>query len=402
MTSYNPFEKSYRKSMFVYEEIEDKGKKLEEKILWHENNNFESLVEKKDNLLKRSSELSDEENALKYKREELERMMPLASSGFLISPFTLFSKTSREARRKSKELGFEISKIESRIKEKQDKRKSLRAIIINIDNQISNFESFDISAGKRKLADLKVEMDYAKRALVISNMQFRKAEEKLKPLVDRLENFEQELAGKEDEKMKLYNLKGRLEDAGNGYERKQVHEMIEEAFGHGSPSVVEKSIKNSISSLERSIKKLEGRIKKEAEAMLKHYDKIIVDGNNMCYEGREFVGISPILKFIEACDPAIDILVVFDSDIRGLLKSNSDGVRNRFGEHVDVHIVASKEKADETIISIAEQSEVNYILSNDRFIEYFDRDPVKNGRIIRHEILSSTLIVHDLDISVRF
>lgn len=402
MASYNPFEKSYRKSMFVYEEIEDKGKKLEEKILWHENNNFESLVEKKDNLLKRSSELSDEENALKYKREELERMMPLASPGFLISPFSLFSKTSREARRKSKELGFEISKIESRIKEKQDERKSLRAIIINIDNQISSFESFDVSASKRKLADLKVEMDYAKRALVISNMQFRKAEDKLKPLVDRLENFEQELARKEDEKKKLYNLKGRLEDAGNGYERKQVHEMIEEVFGHGSPSVVEKDIKISILSLERSIKKLEGRIKKEAEAMLKHYDKIIVDGNNMCYEGGEFVGISPILKFIEACDPAIDILVVFDSDIRGLLKSNSDGVRNRFSEHVDVHIVASNEKADETIISIAEQSEGNYILSNDRFIEYFDRDPVKKERIIRHEILGSTLIVHDLDISSKY
>lgn len=66
------------------------------------------------------------------------------------------------------------------------------------------------------------------------------------------------------------------------------------------------------------------------------------------------------------------------------------------------HIVASKQLADETILDIASNNKFDYVLSNDRFGEYLDKDVVRNDRLIKHEIVKGKVIIHDLDINCNY
>jgi hypothetical protein len=43
-----------------------------------------------------------------------------------------------------------------------------------------------------------------------------------------------------------------------------------------------------------------------------------------------------------------------------------------------------------------------YVLSNDRFAEYAEKPAVRDGRVLRHEILNGRILVHDLDVAASF
>ncbi|MCS7167106.1 MAG: hypothetical protein RMI91_07990 [Gemmatales bacterium] len=67
-----------------------------------------------------------------------------------------------------------------------------------------------------------------------------------------------------------------------------------------------------------------------------------------------------------------------------------------------VHVVPSRQSADETILRIAERKPQCYVLSNDRFAEYPDSRIVREDRLTRHTILDGCMIIEDLDIEVHF
>jgi hypothetical protein len=49
-----------------------------------------------------------------------------------------------------------------------------------------------------------------------------------------------------------------------------------------------------------------------------------------------------------------------------------------------VHVVASRAKADETILDAAYEPTV-WVISNDRYGDYCEKAPVKEQRVVRHE-----------------
>jgi len=79
------------------------------------------------------------------------------------------------------------------------------------------------------------------------------------------------------------------------------------------------------------------------------------------------------------------------------LQRDDSEIRQLFDDDVDTHIVATKTKADETILKLATDDQ-SYVISNDRFAEFKDKRPVNDKRVIRHEIVSGKVFIPDLSI----
>lgn len=43
-----------------------------------------------------------------------------------------------------------------------------------------------------------------------------------------------------------------------------------------------------------------------------------------------------------------------------------------------------------------------YVISNDRFRDFTDKDAVSCQRLIRHDIVAGKVLIHDLNLSVAF
>ena len=95
------------------------------------------------------------------------------------------------------------------------------------------------------------------------------------------------------------------------------------------------------------------------------------------------------------------VIVVFDSGIRGLLRMNDKQIAYGFPREVKVHVVASKQNADQTVLEMASPSDA-YVISNDRFRDFTDKAAVIGQRLIRHEILAGKILIHELNLAIAF
>jgi hypothetical protein len=96
------------------------------------------------------------------------------------------------------------------------------------------------------------------------------------------------------------------------------------------------------------------------------------------------------------------IIVVFDAAIRRILRTGDAGLRDNFNAHVKVHVVATAELADATLLELAGANITTFVLSSDRFADYNEKDAVRQSRIIRHEIVNGTVLVHDLFLTTSY
>ena len=129
-----------------------------------------------------------------------------------------------------------------------------------------------------------------------------------------------------------------------------------------------------------------------------------VDTNNLCYEGSTFIALSAIETLVPILARNYAVVVVFDSAIRRLLNSDDSQIRNRLGSHAKVHIVASDliSKTEAVLPAGTETFQVALMLSNDRFGDFNEKAAVKDGRMIRHEIVNGNVYVHDLRLRVAY
>lgn len=192
-----------------------------------------------------------------------------------------------------------------------------------------------------------------------------------------------------------------LSVAPSSYDKAMIHEKCKSALGEGSPGKVRRACQNQLDSAERDLKKIQVRLQKIHDKAVRVIKRVVIDGNNLCYEGRKFIGLSALVAAANKLIGKHDVLVVFDSDIRGLLKIQERAIASQFPDGVQVHVVASKAKADEMVLDSAEDDK-NYVVSNDRFVEYPEKSAVRANRLIRHEILNGTIRIYDLDVSEEY
>lgn len=200
-------------------------------------------------------------------------------------------------------------------------------------------------------------------------------------------------------------LEQQLNAASGGYQRKQIHEESGRVLGDGRPGIVVKKARSAISRLTSDIDKLEKRLHQLKNKHARDIRTLVVDGNNLCYQESRFVGLGPLRALLDELPQEYTVKIIFDASIRKLLKANDQAIRaalNPSQKASLVHVVATRQSADETILFTANDDPFSYVVSNDRFGEFEEMPCVRDKRLIRHEILDNKVLLRDLGVAGSF
>jgi predicted nucleic acid-binding Zn-ribbon protein len=347
-----------------------------------------------------------------------------------------FSQERTRARTRLERHGRKLKELKTRRAELSEKADRTRRKLKKCQRAISRHESFDPAGANATLAalDADIPVREAERADLVDRKE--RLDRQLEGAVESLTELEHELKNASSRRSSLRSAVERCErdiakakrldkaltDAYDGSERYQVHQESEDEFGDGSPRRVLgdrrrklNEARKELSTLERRIPGIERNVAKAKERVAtivtrgtRDVRAIVIDGNNLCYAGEKFIGTAALRPLCVRLSKNYDVTVVFDNSIRRLL-SGSDNEKNWLSEEdvrtrcpgATVHVVAARTQADETILATAVGPSV-YVLSNDRFAEFRDKPPVREKRLLTHEILDKQVFVHDLDISLTF
>jgi len=233
--------------------------------------------------------------------------------------------------------------------------------------------------------------------IAILKPKYVKVERRIAHLVANVSNLLGQQAALERDIKAVSELEEQLSGAEDGKRRAIIHEECRARYGHSRPQHVLKMLNASHRRLGFDIQKLEARIVKEAQAASRDIQQLVIDGNNMCYDNNGFVGLGPVVEAVDDLVCMCSVIVVFDSDIRGLQKASDYDIQKCFPDLVEVHIVATKEKADQTLLALASDNRV-FVVSNDRYVDYPDQPAVIEQRVIRHEITREKVFIHELGV----
>jgi hypothetical protein len=226
-----------------------------------------------------------------------------------------------------------------------------------------------------------------------------KVDTALEPIVKQVNDAKAKISRAQNDRKRAQTLERNLSNAGNSYERAMAHQACENEFDTGSPSKVISIKEAEIRRLERDLEKMEKRAKDIVTRAARDVKQLVIDGNNLCYEGDKFIGLDALKALVPALADLYKIQIVFDASIRRLLHSGDAEVRDAFGNAAQTHIVATKVKADETVLDLAGATKTAFVVSNDRFAEFQEKPTVSDDRFIRHEIVGGRIFIHDLGIS---
>ena len=298
-------------------------------------------------------------------------------------------------------------------------RKKVNAVVQNLENDKStlsetNYQTelakkrlaehgnFDLENTVRLLSGIPMSIDRTKTDQAATSAELIRMETLIRPHLQEHERLQSEVSTLNSEIAAAEVFNRNLDAASNGYERKKIHEQCESRFGTGRPADVVNDRRGKARRLENNIPKLERRIREELAKSDRNIEHLLIDGNNVCYEGQTFIELRALIALLAVLADQFAITVVFDASIRSLLKASTQDIKRRLGPSVATHIAPTKTGADEYLLKLAGNIKSTFILSNDRYAEYHDFDAVKSGRVLRFLIADGKLMANDLDISANY
>jgi hypothetical protein len=368
-------------------------------LQWYHSTDSEQLREERSTDIaeaKRQRMDRDEvDEELASNQEELNCLAPHIAT--LFDPRNWFEKEQRQLRKDRKKL-TKFRKNKRSLQRDIDKRRlDIHTKIESIEATILRYDSFDLESHQSELRDLQQQIasnrDEAQRIV----KRIKHFDQVMDPLIEELHSLSSRQETAQLKIQQADDLEAQLSSAENSYERLMIHEKCEELFGIGRPLRVISQQQKDIRQIKRDYQKLEKRVAEVASKASRTIDVIVIDGNNLCYDDVGFIGLSALETLVPILNREHTIVIVFDSAIRRMLKTNDRGLQKSLGDDIQVHVVASGSVADETVLDLAAKNDHTYILSNDRFGDYNDKEVVRAGRIIRHEIVGGQVFVHDLN-----
>lgn len=268
--------------------------------------------------------------------------------------------------------------------------------IIGLKTEIDKYFNFDEVKVKDEIDNLENEIDILQKEV----KKKEKIEKAITPLEREIKKLTSDNMFAYGDINRANSFCSQLDTASNSYERAKIHEKCELELNEGNPKKII-SQKNKITrSNENNIKKLKHRIidiKRKGE---RDICEVIIDGNNMCYEGSSFIGLSALKKVIPKLQEHYKVTVIFDSVIRKYLDSGDKKIKSEFNNNTYIHIVSTKQYADENILDLASNNHHIFVISNDRYADYPDKEVKQNERLIRYEIIKNRILINDLDINI--
>jgi chromosome segregation ATPase len=312
----------------------------------------------------------------------------------------LFTAEQRQLRTAAKRLGRELSAAMTQLVNDQKTLSNARAEASTARKRISEHESFNLEEAETQRSSLELEIERIETDHVVARGELARIESKIRPHTQEYDRLKSEVAALNADISAASRLDQKLDAAAGKNERRLLHNECQAKFGTGRPREVIKDRTGQLRRLENNIPKLERRIRDELQKLHRSINHLVIDGNNVCYEGQSFIGLRGISALVTTLGDRYKITVVFDASIRAMLKTDSQGIERALGPSVYTHVAPTKTAADEYLLKLADKDENAFILSNDRYAEYHDYDAVKSGRLLRFLIAGGKLMANDLDITV--
>ena len=311
-----------------------------------------------------------------------------------------FREDQKTIRTKIKNERLMVKILSNKIFKLENDQSNVNDKIKDLQKEINNYSSFEENKSKALIKNLALDIESETSEIEILNGKSKDLNEKLKPELEELSKLLAEIT-KLDRKIAIASsFEDELSSATTSYERAMAHQRCEQELGFSKPRQATSKYEQEKRTISRKIAKIEDRLKQLSDRYLKAVEKLVFDGNNLCYCGGEYIGLSALRKLVEIAAGKFPILIIFDSGIRGLEQCSDSDIRKAFPKNIELHVVATKEAADETIIKFSDDVSGCYVVTNDRFDDYPNSKVKIDNRMIRHEILPSKAFIHDLDISV--
>jgi len=360
-----------------------------------ENQDIDNLKRTAELLSKKVGDQNNQKARLERALQEVNstRVMPLIV-------WKYFSAEQTQIRSKASQIKAELSLLLRDLTSNQESLANVHSELEAAQKRVQEHANFDLNVSEQRLFSLETKIKHLKDDYNAKSSQLAWIEKKIAPHTQELNRLYSKHINLNNEIAAAEQLDRELSSASNSYERAKIHEKCEIHFGNGRPSQVVNERRKIIRGIESDINKLNRRVQEEIQKLERTITHLLIDGNNMCYEGQKFIGLRAISALVRELGDRYKITAVFDASIRAMLKTDNQGIQSVLGNSVNTHVSPTKTKADEYLLKLAADSETAYILSNDRFAEYHDYAAVTSRRVLRFLIAEGKLVVNDMDVSV--
>lgn len=401
---FNPYSQQCRDLAAEREQVYRREMQLYAELTAHDAIDIENLLRTRDKLTLQSSEQQKQISALEGTHSELQKQYNELTRRIktLWNPRNWFDETQRRLRHDRQALEVRIHSNFMELQSKQTRQAQTRTRLNDVSNKIQEYYAFDVEETEDSFNSAVLSREALDSRLSTLSALRDKVDRVLKPTLEQIRCIKEQIRQSEDAIDRAQQFEYDLDAAHNGYERKLIHDECELEFRTGKPGKVISKHKRRLPALRRDLDKLEQRAKDDAQKASRSIDTIVIDGNNMCYENNHFIGLAPLLVLVPELAASYRITLIFDAQITYLLNETKESITQRFQPYnAEVHMVSRGRAADETILDVASE-ETTYVLSNDKFRDFYDKPAVKAKRILHYEIVSGKILIQDLDIRVTF
>ena len=297
---FNPLTRTYTEIQVEIDALQKSEKQVGDEVQWYSSIDPHALTEdlrrNEATIGKLQLEIQTVEKEI---QENVARLGEIAPAiGTLLNPLNWFAKDQVDLRRK----GAQLRGIgDQKAGQKQSKVKELeatRARMAKVASDLQRHGTFDFLRRQSDLSKIKQSIASKNEELQIVAEQKRRVDEVLEPLLKEMQNLESKKRRAESDLEDAQDLDRRISSAGNSYERTMLHEQCEGKFGEGSPRRIVVKRQNEIRQLERDYEKAKRRVEGIGQKAARKIDTIVIDGNNLCYEGSNFIGLSAIEQLV--------------------------------------------------------------------------------------------------------
>lgn len=271
----------------------------------------------------------------------------------------------------------------------------------DIHSEISKARNFDPLLAQSAIPALQAKLDRIEPRLAAVRKRRDDLDDTLREPLESLRKQHADRAHLMSQISRAEFFDAELTGASNAYEKRQIHQQCESELGDGKPGAILNRSRGSLRRVDDNIKKLEARadeLIRFAGVDIRH---VVIDGNNLCYDGKRFLGLAALEALVPILVRSFEVTIIFDASIRRNLEMSREDIEARFPKDVRTHVVASKHKADDTVLSVAGDDHRTFVLSNDRFADYPEKPAVKHKRMLVHDIVGQDVFIHQLRIAAK-
>ncbi|PVX38178.1 hypothetical protein [Janthinobacterium sp. 78] len=316
-----------------------------------------------------------------------------------LDPRSLFSPERTIAKRKVLELGSQITQLEIEITmlttPKSEAGEDIRALATALHQELKAYHSFDVLQAQSEIAMRQDELAHLEPELARARLRKLTLD---RELAEPWKNLQTRLAQQaliECDVRKAEQFSSALGTA-NG-NRAAIHEACERELGDGSPGRVKSNLKRKLEFEKREIAKLEKRIAEAVRKSQLDVREVIIDGSNMAHHGAEFIGLRALEAVMPSLAARYEVTINFDPGFPRKVGLSSAEIRERL-PHARVYFLPRGMSADPYVLKFVEGKPHAYVISNDNFRDYGEKEGVRQRKILPHAVLNNMAAIPDLDI----